>query len=67
VSKAPQQPAAAAAGGSISDDLTDLHAAAVAVQDALGLLVDRLEVVLPPPPSVALVATAFRVEAARRG
>ena len=31
------------------DDLTDLHSAAMAVQDALGVLVERLEVLLPEP------------------
>ena len=31
------------------DDLTDLHSAAVAVQDALAELVERLEVLLPEP------------------
>jgi hypothetical protein len=31
------------------DDLTDLHSAAIAVQDALGVLVERLEVLLPEP------------------
>ena len=31
------------------DDLIDLHSAAMAVQDALGVLVERLEVLLPEP------------------
>jgi hypothetical protein len=31
------------------DDLIDLHSAAIAVQDALGVLVERLEVLLPEP------------------
>jgi hypothetical protein len=31
------------------DDLTDLHSAAVAVQEALGVLVERLENLLPEP------------------
>jgi hypothetical protein len=34
------------------DDISDLHSAAVAVQEALGLLVERLEVLLPEPEPV---------------
>ena len=31
------------------DDLIDLHSAAMAVQEAIGVLVERLEVLLPEP------------------
>jgi hypothetical protein len=48
------------------DDLTDLHSAAVAVQDALGLLVERLEDLLPeqddPDPEPVPDAERFMAE-----
>jgi hypothetical protein len=48
------------------DDLTDLHSAAVAVQEALGVLVERLEVLLPetePNPEPVPDAEWFKADA----
>jgi ParG len=47
------------------DDLTDLHSAAAAVQEALGVLVERLEVLLPETePDSEPVPDAERFKAA---